>query len=139
MPAFEHPITVRFQDCDPAGIVFYPRFFEMMNATVEAWFDKELGLPWQRMHLEEKTGVPLVKTEAEFLAPARLGDRLVMHLAVTRLGRSSVDLAFRLVGPDRRDRLRATQTLAYVATGGGHPKAIALPADLKAKMTAFTD
>lgn len=139
MPAFDYPIIVRFQECDPAGIVFYPRFFEMMNATVEAWFDQALDLPWQRMHLAEKTGVPLVQTQAEFVAPARLGDRLVMHLTVRRLGRSSFDLAFRLVGADGKDRLRASQTLAYVATGGGHPKAIALPEGLKSRMAAFLE
>ena len=30
--------TVRFGDCDPAAIVFYPRYYEMLNATIEEWF-----------------------------------------------------------------------------------------------------
>ena len=33
--AFVFPQKVRFQHCDPAGIVFYPRYFEMLNTTIE--------------------------------------------------------------------------------------------------------
>ena len=34
---------VRFEHCDPAGIVFYPRYFEMINGTVEDWFEEDLA------------------------------------------------------------------------------------------------
>ena len=45
MRAFDRVILIRFQHCDPAGIVFYPRFFEFTNQVVEDWFEEELGLP----------------------------------------------------------------------------------------------
>ena len=35
---FQTQIEVRFADCDPAGIVFYPRYFEMFNGLVDVWF-----------------------------------------------------------------------------------------------------
>ena len=34
---FERNKRVRFAHCDPAGIVFYPRYFEMLNELVEAF------------------------------------------------------------------------------------------------------
>ena len=43
--AFLHPQAVLFRHCDPAGIVFYPRYFEMLNDCVEAFLDTELGIP----------------------------------------------------------------------------------------------
>ena len=36
--SFQISTKVRFGDVDPAGIVFYPRYFEMLNAAVEDWF-----------------------------------------------------------------------------------------------------
>ena len=46
--AFTYPHKVLFRHCDPAGIVFYPRYFEMMNDTVEAFFGTALDAPWTR-------------------------------------------------------------------------------------------
>jgi 4-hydroxybenzoyl-CoA thioesterase len=87
---FRFEQKILFKHCDPAGIVFYPRYFVMINDTVEAWFDEALGLPFEAMHAE--TGVPTVTITADFTAPSRHGDRLVIDLVPTRLGGTSVDL-----------------------------------------------
>jgi 4-hydroxybenzoyl-CoA thioesterase len=34
---------VRFQHCDPAGIVFYPQYFVMIHELMEDWFTEALG------------------------------------------------------------------------------------------------
>lgn len=137
MSAFLYPYTIRFQDCDPAGIVFYPRFFEMMNATVEAWFAGPLGLDWHSLHKERGQGVPLVKTESTFLKPSRLSEKVVMHMVVERLGRSSIDLRFELRGPSDDVRLQATQTVAMVDFTLDPPKAVPISDDLRDKMQAY--
>ena len=49
---FEEVQTVRFQHCDPAGIVFYPRYYEMLNLTVERFFERQLGYSFNRLHTE---------------------------------------------------------------------------------------
>ena len=43
---FQREQVVRFGHCDPAGIVFFPRYFEMLNELVEDWFAQALGLPF---------------------------------------------------------------------------------------------
>ena len=48
--AFTYRQKIKFRHCDPAGIVFYPRFFEMTNDTVEAFFEQELDFPFSQMH-----------------------------------------------------------------------------------------
>ena len=40
---------VRFQHVDYAGIVFYPRFLEMLNCLVEDWFEEALDRPFSKM------------------------------------------------------------------------------------------
>ena len=38
--------TVRFADCDLAGIVYFPQYLVMTNTLVEQWFDEGLGVPY---------------------------------------------------------------------------------------------
>jgi 4-hydroxybenzoyl-CoA thioesterase len=83
---------VLFQHCDPAGIVFYPRYFEMMNAVIEEWFERGVGLPFAEMHGARNIAIPLVSTNATFHAPSRLGEVLTIDLGIGQLGGSSMTL-----------------------------------------------
>ena len=75
--AFVFPQKVRFQHCDPAGIVFYPRYFEMLNATIEEWFATRLGLSFAEIHGPMGMGVPTAAHQTPTsTAPSRLGERL---------------------------------------------------------------
>ncbi|MEG1266654.1 MAG: acyl-CoA thioesterase, partial [Myroides sp.] len=49
---------IRFRHTDFAGIVFYPRFLEMLNDLVEDWFDEALDRPFSKIH--ETNGIPTV-------------------------------------------------------------------------------
>ena len=44
--AFTNSRTVRIEwgDCDPAGIIFYPRYFEIFDASTAALFERALGI-----------------------------------------------------------------------------------------------
>ena len=86
-----HRSQVRFGDVDPAGIVFYPRFFGLVNELVEDWF-AALGHPFAAMHVDRRKGVPTVRLESEFIAPVRMGQTLNQSLGVDAIGRSSCHL-----------------------------------------------
>jgi len=114
---FTFPQKVLFKHCDPAGIVFYPRYFEMLNDCVEAFFDQDLALPFADLH--KAGGVPTAEISTRFQAPSRHGDALVISLRVTHVGRSSLALAFRATCHDET-RFIATSTLVLV-NGNGRP------------------
>lgn len=82
---------VLFKHCDPAGIVFYPRYFEMMNDLVEAFFDRALGAPFEVLHRTH--AVPTVTIRSTFHAPSRHGDVLTLAAVPTRIGGASMDMA----------------------------------------------
>ena len=86
---FETRAQVRFADVDPAGIVFYPRYFEMLNGAVEDWFADRLGLPFAIMHRERHMGVPTVSLAVTFLHPSILGEDLSIVLNPREIGKSS--------------------------------------------------
>jgi len=79
--AFTTTHIVRFHHCDPAGIVFYPRYYDMLNATIEEWFETRLGWPFAAIHGPMSMGVPTVSQEARYFRPSRLAERLDFVLA----------------------------------------------------------
>lgn len=106
---------VRFRHTDFAGIVFYPRFFEMVNDLVEDWFAEALGRPFSRIH--ETHGVPTVDLKVQFRQAARIGETITKHLWVNHLGSSSVVLGFRFENESRKTVLEGEATLVNVALG----------------------
>ncbi|MCB1385882.1 MAG: acyl-CoA thioesterase [Nitratireductor sp.] len=130
---YRRTVPVEFNHCDPAGIVFYPRYFEMTNSVVENFFAEVLNYPFSRIHLQEKSGLPTVHIEIDFRAPSRLGDRLDFTLEIVRVGQSSVHLVLQ-AGSGGQERLRMQSVLVWVSPAG---KAAPWPAEIQEKMKAF--
>jgi 4-hydroxybenzoyl-CoA thioesterase len=122
---------VRFQHCDPAGIVFYPRYFEMITTTVEEWFAQHLGVPFETLHGSLGAAVPTVSMTVEFHAPSRHGDILEFRLRPTRIGRSSVGLSIAAYCGGEK-RLSMESTLVFTREAASKPES--WPEDLRARI-----
>jgi 4-hydroxybenzoyl-CoA thioesterase len=131
---FEIDVTVRFADCDPAGIVFFPQYLVMLNTLHERWFTEALGVPYHDYIGQRRLGLPTVRLECDFTAVSKLGDRLRQRLSVAKLGRTSLELAaeFDCAG-QLRARFRQVLVCTSLATHKSHP----LPDDLRAGMQRF--
>jgi 4-hydroxybenzoyl-CoA thioesterase len=134
MSLFKTRIPMRFGDCDAAGIVYYPRYFDMVNRTVEDWFAGPLDSSFRKLHLENETSIPTVRFEVDFPQVSRLEDVLEFALMVERLGTSSCRLRIQAhCGGELR--LDARQTIVFVDM-----KVMASrpwPDDLRARMEPF--
>lgn len=126
---------IEFNHCDPAGIVFYPRYFEMTNHICENFFREVVGRPYAAM-MAAKAGVPTVRIETDFRAPSRLGDVLEVTLEVLRLGTSSLTVEIVAKG-EGQHRLTATATLVWAQEVAGVFGAQPWPEEMRAKMAAF--
>ena len=124
--------TVLFRHCDPAKIVFFPRYFEMINDLFEEWL-ASLDWDFAMLHEERHEGVPTLETSAQFLLPCRLGEVLDLHLDVTKVGGASFELAFaaRCKG---ELRWKAQSKLVYVHNDGTTIKSKRIPAPLRERM-----
>lgn len=131
--AFETDTVVRFAHVDAAGIVFYPRYFEMLNAAVEDWF-AAMGLDFGTMHRSRNMGVPTVKLDATFVAPSELGDRLTVSITAKEIGHSSCSLSVVFVG-DGRERLRVDVVLVCMDLTAR--RSMAWPDELRAEMERY--
>ena len=93
-------ILIEWGDCDPADIVFYPRYFCWFDASTASHF-KAAGLP--KPELVRRYGVvgfPMVDTRAIFHVPSRYGDEVTIETRITRFGRSSFDVEHQLMRGD---------------------------------------
>ena len=131
---FSRERLIRFSHCDPAGIVYFVNFFDMVGGVVEDWFRDAVGLPFQEMHLERRIGFPIVNTGCEFFRPAHLGDTLRLELAIAKLGRSSIEFLVRgsVAG---EEKFRAKHKVALVSLDSW--RALPIPEDMRAKMLPF--
>jgi len=103
MTEFSHRRTVRIEwgDCDPAQIVFYPRYFAMFDGATQELFRAALGKPkieWVKDY--GIIGIPMVDTRAKFIVPSRYGDDIVFESRVSRFGGSSFDVEHRVFRGD---------------------------------------
>lgn len=144
-----HTLRVRvgWGQCDPAGIVYFPRFFELFHEAMESWFDRALQLPYHDVIVARRIGLPSVHTEADFVRPTRFGEDVCVELRVLRLGRSSIELGYRIVGVDRSGAALDTDVRATGRTvcavmdldpdSPGFRRATPVPEDMRARIEAF--
>lgn len=128
---FRRPRLIRFSDCDPAGIVFYPQYFVMLNGLVEDWVNEGLGLSYHGLVAERRIGLPTVKLEVDFRAVSRMGDRVTLGLAVERLGARSMTLAVRCFDAAAGE-VRMQMQQVIVTTSLETHRAVAIPDDMRA-------
>ena len=127
---FSARISVRFGDCDPAGLVYYPVLFHYCHAAMEEFFAARCGVSYPRLLAEARLGFPTVNARAEFDAPFVYGDEVEVEVFLSRVGRSSATFEYRL----RRasdSALCATATLVQVAMSLDERRAVPVPEDLR--------
>jgi 4-hydroxybenzoyl-CoA thioesterase len=89
-------VRIEWGDCDPAGIIFYPRYFEIFDASTAALFERALGMTkFEQLRHFDFAGYPLARTRAQFMKPTRFGDDVVVDSKVT-FSRASFEIEHRL-------------------------------------------
>lgn len=141
MPAAMHPISalyeyrarrrVEFVDTDMGGIVHFSRFYVFMEQT-EHEFLRSLGAnPGSYRDSEgRRVGWPRVAAACEFLAPARFGDELDIHLRVLRKGTSSLTYGFDIRCRETAVARGQTTAVYCLFDDLGGMKAVPIPPEL---------
>ncbi len=125
--------AIEWGDCDPAGIVFYPRYFAMFDWSTALLFGAALGMPKAKFVKHYGiVGIPMVDTRAKFHIPSSFGDLVRIESRVEKFGRSSFDVAHRLMKDDALG-VECWETRVWV---GRHPddperiKAVPIPPEV---------
>ncbi|PZO78058.1 MAG: 4-hydroxybenzoyl-CoA thioesterase [Mesorhizobium amorphae] len=82
---------LRFGDCDPSGIAYFPSYLNILVGVVEEFF-ASLGAPWPRLTTEERIGTPTIRLDCTFKSPGMHGMEMLFTIHVRAVGRTSLDL-----------------------------------------------
>lgn len=90
-------VRIEWGDCDPAGIVYFPRYFEMFDAATAALFE---SVGYKKPLLLQTFGIigfPAVNVSSTFSVPCSFGDDVVIESTIAEWGRSSFKVQHRLL------------------------------------------
>lgn len=134
--AWRHRRVVRFADCDPAGIVYFPRYFDMLHEAIEDWYRLCLGIDYWGKLRDARIGFPAVHAACDFLRPSRMGDALELEVRIERIGSRSLTLRIDVwCGAE----LRVEGKLVSVLTSLDTHASIDIPADLRAAYERYVE
>jgi 4-hydroxybenzoyl-CoA thioesterase len=96
-----HIVTVEWGHCDPAGIVYFPNYFNYFDSSTNALFRRVLGFgKYEMLKRYDIVGIPLVDVGARFILPSVFGDVLAIETRVEQVKRSSFRVLHRLFKDD---------------------------------------
>ena len=132
MTNFSFDRALRFGDCDPSGIAYFPSYLNILNGVVEDFW-AGLGFPWPELITARKIGTPTVHLACDFSRPSMFGDLLTFDLRIIKVGGSSLHLDHVISGANGM-RWRARQILAATSLVDHH--AIPWPDDIRAALVS---
>jgi 4-hydroxybenzoyl-CoA thioesterase len=131
-------VQIEWGDCDPYGIVFFPRYFEYFDACTNALFQKALGITKAQMLKQyEIAGIPLVQASCNFFVPSSFGDVVSVESCVTNWGTSSFSLQHKLFRGETLavEGLEKRVWTVHTAGPGSKPKSQAIPREIIEKLS----
>lgn len=142
MATHRHNVRIEWSDCDPAGIVYYPRYLAMFDASTMALFRAVLGMPkGQMLKHYDIIGTPMVDTRATFHLPSTYGDDVVIETTLGNFKRSSFILQHRLLKEGDRLAVEGTDTRVWVGRHASEPGRISareIPAEVVERFSNFS-
>ncbi|TYL47489.1 acyl-CoA thioesterase [Marinomonas sp. IMCC 4694] len=128
-------VSIEWGDCDPADIVFYPRYFAFFDASTGALFDA-MGFTLKYIRDElHAVGYPMVDTRSQFFKPSRYGDVVTIHSELTHIGRASFGIRHRLFNGDDLAVECSEKRVWACHDASGALKALPIPEQIKQRMS----
>jgi 4-hydroxybenzoyl-CoA thioesterase len=141
---FKNTRTTRIEwgDCDPAGIIFYPRYFGLFDVSTTMLIESALGMKKiDYLKAFGFLGHPVVETRAQFRRPTRFGDDVVIESTVVHCGRSSFKIEHRLTHEGAL-AVEGAETRVWAGRDPADPsriRSLPLPEQLVARFTHGKD
>lgn len=130
------PITIKFGYCDPAGIVYTPKYFDIFNGAIESWYDEVLEISYTELNTRRRIGTGYAHASADFGKPCRMGDILDVAIIVRSVGRSSMTST---VHAFKGQVEYVRSTFVTVTTSLPDQNVIALPDDLRRAFESYRE
>jgi 1,4-dihydroxy-2-naphthoyl-CoA hydrolase len=127
---FIHPHTVRFQETDGAGVVFFANVLSLCHEAYEAALIAQ-GIDLKAFFNNRETAVPIVHATVDFRQPLRVADQLAIRLAPQLLKESEFEIGYQILNA-ATDRVLCTALTRHVCIDPLNRTRKALPPELLA-------
>jgi len=131
-------IHIEWGDCDPAQIVYYPRYFAYFDACTTALFKKAGLIKREMLKTYRIIGIPLVDLKASFIAPSRFSQDVIVESEITDWRRSSFCVRHRLFNEGVLS-VECVETRVWAALSATDPdkiESIPVPQEVIARFSA---
>ena len=114
-------VRIEWADSDPAGIVYYPRYFQMFDSSTHRLFE---AAGWKKRNLLREFGVvgyPMADARAKFIAPSSYGDDIVIETRIAAFRNSSFDVEHKVFKPSEGGEQLMVEAWGTRVWVGPHP------------------
>lgn len=135
--SFVRNLTIKFRDCDPAGISYFAHVFSWAHDTFEEFLPKA-GIPWQDWFQRKDLMVPIKHTECNFKKPFRPGESYQVQTTVKNLGESSFTMRYVFKSSDGKSE-HAEVLMTHVFLIAGKFEKTQIPTDIRHRLSVFLE
>ncbi|NJL61662.1 MAG: acyl-CoA thioesterase [Methylacidiphilales bacterium] len=97
--AFIYYRTVRFQDTDAAGVVYFANIFKICHEAYEESLDTS-GINIKDFFLNPKIAYPIVHANVDFFKPLFCGDKLEVRLIAQKIANEKFEIIYEIFRDD---------------------------------------
>ena len=129
-------VQIQWGDCDPANIVYYPRYFGMFDDSTSVLFEKAGFSKQDLVHKYGLVGIPMVDTRAKFYIPSTYGDWITIETRIESIKRSSFEVKHNVYKGEAL-AIEAFETRVLVGRDPANPdklKSAPFPAEMVTKL-----
>jgi 1,4-dihydroxy-2-naphthoyl-CoA hydrolase len=110
---FSHNRTVRFQDTDAAGVVYFANVLSICHEAYEASLAAS-GINLKSFFNNPTAAIPIIHASVDFLRPMFCGDKLLIHLTPQQLGENKFEIAYQIVAASSSEQQLAKAITRHV-------------------------
>ena len=101
---------IDFPMVDIAGIVYYPKFWDLAHRFYEESWEYTCDMHYNELLQKHRIGFPLVHSEANFHHPLSYGDTAYCKIIVKNIGNTSITWFFQIFNQNEELCWSSTQT-----------------------------
>jgi 4-hydroxybenzoyl-CoA thioesterase len=133
---FVKSARIRFGHADPAGIAYYPRFFEWFHDAFEAMFEAMFAKSYAAVLADSGIGFPAVQAACEWRRPCRFGDLVDIEVFISKLSERSATFEYRV---KKDGALLATASVKIAGMSMSEHKPIPFPEDMRTVFARYVE
>jgi YbgC/YbaW family acyl-CoA thioester hydrolase len=111
---------IRLFHTDAGNLIFFSRLFDIAYECYEEFLEKsEFGV--KKILNDNKFHIPVVHTEADYIKPLRIGDKIEIRMSLNSSGKSSFTLVFVLFNELGEKTARVKTVNVVIEAKSGNP------------------